>query len=356
MGLLYTKYKMFHFADKLDSLPRENPEIKPPVHIRIKPTNVCNHSCGYCAYRKSNLQLGKDMVVRDMIPKEKMLEIVADCDAMGVRAVTFSGGGEPFCYPHLLQAARALHEAGIRFAALSNGGLLRGEVAEFFARHATWMRISMDGWDGPSYAKFRDVSEKEFDKVLDNIKAFKDYDGPCFLGVSYIVNEDNAAHVYDMIATLHETGADSVKVSPVVISNDGAENNAYHRPFFQSVLEQVHRAQREFADESFEVFNAYHALAERFDKPYTWCPYLQILPVIGADQNVYSCQDKAYNLECGLLGSIRNVRFRDFWMNGKDKFFTIDPSRDCRHHCVAAEKIDTLLEYLRADPDHVPFL
>ena len=96
MGQLYTKYKIFHFKDKIDSLPRDVEEIKPPIHIRIKPTNVCAHNCWYCAYKASNLQLGKDMVTKDFIPKDKMMEIIDDIIEMGVKAVTFSGGGDPF--------------------------------------------------------------------------------------------------------------------------------------------------------------------------------------------------------------------------------------------------------------------
>ena len=40
MGNFYTQMKIFHFKDKIDSLPRENKKILPPIHIRIKPTNV----------------------------------------------------------------------------------------------------------------------------------------------------------------------------------------------------------------------------------------------------------------------------------------------------------------------------
>ena len=91
----YTQLKIFHFKEKIDSLPISNPKILSPIHIRIKPTNVCNHNCKYCAYRAENLQLGQDMEIKDSIPKEKMIEIIDDLIEMDVKAVTFSGGGEP---------------------------------------------------------------------------------------------------------------------------------------------------------------------------------------------------------------------------------------------------------------------
>ncbi len=35
MGSLYTKMKVFHFREKLHSLPDEVDDILPPLHVRI---------------------------------------------------------------------------------------------------------------------------------------------------------------------------------------------------------------------------------------------------------------------------------------------------------------------------------
>ena len=42
------------------------------------------------------MQLGEDMDQKDLIPEDKMMEIVEDLVNMGVKTVTFSGGGELF--------------------------------------------------------------------------------------------------------------------------------------------------------------------------------------------------------------------------------------------------------------------
>ena len=356
MGHLYTHMKIFHYRDKVDSLPPEAEEILPPIHIRIKPTNVCNHNCRYCAYRMDDLQLGKNMNVRDYILRDKMLEIIDDIIEMGVNAVTFSGGGEPFCYPYLLDAVKKLSQSHVKFAALTNGVLLKDEVAEVFAHHAKWLRISIDGWDGPSYAEYRGVGDNDFAKVLANIRNFKKFGGQCYTGASVIVDRTNAEHVYDLIETLRETGVNSVKVSPCIVSNSGKENNNYHEPIFGTVKDQVVKARDKFETEVFEIFDSYHEQLESFEKDYTWCPYLQILPVIGADQNVYSCQDKAYNIEEGSVGSIKNMRFKDFWFSDKNKFFSINPSLNCNHHCVADAKNRLLFDYLDVDKGHLGFV
>lgn len=355
MGLLYTKTKIFHFKDKIDSLPREK-EILPPIHIRIKPTNICNHGCYYCAYRTDHLQLGKDMINKDYIPKEKMLEIIDDLKDLCVNAVTFSGGGEPFCYPYLLDAVKKINKTDINFACITNGSRLNGELAEIFAQRAVWLRISIDGWDERSYSLYRSVAKGEFTKVMKNIENFKKIGGSCFLGISIIVDKKNATHLYNFIKELKNRGVDSVKVSPCIVSNDGAENNKYHKSIFKQVKTQIKKAITDLANDKFEISDAYHELDEKFKKEYSWCPYLQILPVIGADLNIYPCQDKAYNLNEGLIGSIRNQRFKDFWYSDKNKFFKINPSRVCNHHCVANAKNRLILEYLDADRKHLGFV
>ncbi len=356
MGNLYTRMKIFHFKDKIDSLPKSINKIMPPVHIRIKPTNICNHNCSYCAYRVSNLQLGKDMVIRDQIPWEKMMEVLDDIVDMGVRSVTFSGGGEPFCYPHLLETVKKLSQTPVKFAALTNGAKLQGELAELFAHRGSWLRISIDGWDDESYSEYRSVAYGEFSKIIRNIKDFKRYGGKCYLGVCIIVDKKNAPHIYELMEKLKASGIDSVKVAPCIVSNAARKNNEYHKLIFDRVKEQIEQVLSGLAGKGFEVFDSYHEQLETFEKRYSWCPYLQILPVIGADLNIYSCQDKAYNLNHGLIGSIKDQSFRDFWFSDKNKFFKIDPSKVCNHHCVANAKNKLVLEYLDADEEHLDFV
>jgi MoaA/NifB/PqqE/SkfB family radical SAM enzyme len=356
MGILYSKLKMFHFPEKLASLPLENPEVLPPLHIRIKPTNVCNHNCWYCAYRRENIQLGKDMVLREQIPETRMMELVDDCIEMGVKAVTFSGGGDPLCYPHLAITARRLADAGIKIACLTNGALLKGEIAELFAAKGSWIRVSLDGWDGESYGRYRGVSADEYNRVMANLSAFRRSSETCLLGVVIIIDANNAPRVYDLVRQFHSLGVHSVKVAPCFTGNHAEENNTYHAPHFPQVKEQIQRAITDFSSDRFEIFDSYYAQLCTFHKEYDWCPYIQINPVIGADLNVYSCHDKAYNLDSGLLFSIQEQRFSEAWLRNKEQFFSIAPSRQCNHHCVVNEKNRMLIEYLGLDRQHLEFV
>jgi len=331
-------------------------EVLAPVHIRIKPMNHCNHDCWYCAYRVSNLQLGQDIDYKDRIPEDKMFEIADDVVAMGVRAVTFSGGGEPLLYKPLPEVIERLAAGGVRTAALTNGVNLKGRMADAFARHATWVRISTDAWDDASYVRLRGAKAGEFSQLLRNMREFAGRGSRCVLGVSFIIDQDNCERIFEIAALFKSVGVNHVKMSGVVVGNSGAENNAYHAPIREIVAAQIRRAQT-LEDETFTILNHYHDLDERFEKHYTSCPYLSFLTVIGADCMVYTCQDKAYT-EGGRLGSIKDRSFREFWFSDENRRAqqALNPALSCNHHCVTHSKNLALLNLLGVDPEHGNFV
>jgi len=351
---IYSSLKALHYHGSLDAM--QALRVPPPVHIRIKPTNVCNHACYFCAYRTDDVSLGEDMVVRDRIPRDKMMEIVDDLIEMGVKAVTFSGGGEPLIYPYFAETVDRLAAGGIKIASLSNGSRLKGKVADALAAHGTWLRVSIDGWDGPSYAKYRSVGEDTFEEVMDNLTAFSARGSNCVLGGSIIVDERNAPHILELCRRLKDTGVAHAKISPCIIANTGEENNLYHDKFKDIVRAQIEEA-KSLDDVNFHVVDHYHSMEIDFSKPYDSCPFAQMLTVIGADCKIYTCQDKAYT-ESGTLGDISAQSFQDFWYSAENKqnLAAINPAQICQHHCVADAKNRLITDYLSLAPEHLPFI
>jgi MoaA/NifB/PqqE/SkfB family radical SAM enzyme len=335
--MYYSKLKILHHRKKLDALAAG--KITGPVHVRIKPTNICNHKCSYCSYQNSYGQLGQDMNSRDVLPREKFFEVIADCAYMNVKAITFSGGGEPLLHPDIGEAMLQAQDFGIQLGLLTNGVLLEGALAKVAIDCCTWIRISMDGWDSNSYHEYRKCSRSDFDKLMENIKNAAGHN--CTIGVNIIIDRNNADHLVELVKKVYDLGVRSIKLSPCIVSNNAQVNEIQHAGVGATVLDQV----RQIEAMGIKVYNSYHLELEGFKKEYTWCPYIQILPIIGADQNVYVCHDKAYN-NAGILGSIKDNSFKKFWMHGKDKFYKINPSLHCNHHCVTDCTNKMLLEYL----------
>ena len=353
MSVIYSPLKAFGFPEHAAN---RNGRLLAPVHVRIKPVNACNQRCWYCAYREDALSLGSEMSVRDRIPREKMREITDDLILMGVRAVTFSGGGEPLIYPFLPETIRRLGASGIQVATLTNGWRLQGEVADALATYGTWVRISIDAWDGNSYAQSRGVPIDAFYRVLTNVERFTRRSDRCSVGFSFIVTANNAPYLAEFCAIAKAVGARHVKISACIVGNEAVVNEAYHAPIAEKVEEQIADA-RLLEDETFEIVDHYHALAQTFQQPNCACPMLEFLTVIGADCNVYTCQDKAYT-HSGLLGSIRERRFRELWFSSEmaQRVRSFDPRVHCTHHCTAHAKNMLITEYRALDQDHTAFV
>ena len=101
----YSNLKIFGHLEEVQKVKKG--ERIAPIYVRIKPTNRCNQNCYYCHYKSPYLELGQ-YNPGDEIERGKMLEIIQDFKEMGVKAVTFSGGGEPLLYPYIEEAMKAV--------------------------------------------------------------------------------------------------------------------------------------------------------------------------------------------------------------------------------------------------------
>ena len=165
-----------HLFDKTDALI--SGRITPPIYVRVKPTNRCNHRCYYCSYAdKDDLNLRKDVSKQDSIPWDRLKKVLNDFGEMGVKATTYSGGGEPLLYPGIADVFQRTKDNGMDLSIITNGQLLMGDKAEQLA-DAKWVRVSIDYYDAESMAKFRSVKEKLFKGVMDNIENFTKIKSP----------------------------------------------------------------------------------------------------------------------------------------------------------------------------------
>jgi len=88
------------------------------------------------------------------------------------------------------------------------------------------------------------------------------------LGISLVVDQKNTNHFYEIIQLLQESGVHNAKISPCIVSNNGEENNIYHRQIYTSVMSQVDRLIKYSHDNDLELFDAYHEFETKFDKNY----------------------------------------------------------------------------------------
>lgn len=332
----YGTLKLVWHREKLESLLEGR--VTAPVYVRVKPTNRCDHFCFYCVYNPDFSGIHSEINKEDEIPREKMMEILSDFAEMGVKAVTYSGGGEPLVYPYIEETLERTLELGIDLSIITNGQRLNGRRAEILA-NAHWVRISSDTSNAKTFAQVTRCPEKWFGELKDNIVSFAKIKKPhCELGVNFVVHEKNKDAIYEAAKFYRDLGIEYIRFGPLWSPNF----EEYHAPFKEHVIEQIERAKQELTDESFEVSDSYKRDFESCgtcQRTYARCYFMQVAPAIGADSVVYFCHNKVYSKD-GVLGSIKDISFKDLWFSetAAEIMRNVDPRERCKHQCTNDEK------------------
>jgi len=341
----YGIQKILKHPEKIESLMEG--VITAPIAVRVKPTNLCDHSCHFCSYATGhgdNMEpnlLAELVEKRDIIPESKMMEILSDFKEMGVKGITYSGGGEPLIYPFIIDSLKRTLDYGIDLSIITNGQNLVDEKFEYLTQ-AKWVRISLDGCTPETVKKSRLVSEQRFRKLEDNMKRFgKEKKSDCEFGVNFVIHHINSHEIYESVGFFQDLGLDHVKFTPKWIDHDKVDQSTglgwieYHDQFKESVLDQIARARNDFDINIYDTYENDFNLTGKDFRPYNRCPTMQITPVIGADQFVYTCHDKAYTQD-GKIGSLENQSFQELWSSPEVMQFmkNFDPQLMCKHHCT----------------------
>ena len=352
----YSDLKIFSFPEKIASF--RDDIITAPIYVRIKPINICQHACRFCTYsdgstRKKDrpdlhLQSGMHTAMneRDTMPTEKALELMDDLGAIGTKAITFSGGGEPLLHKDIAVIMGRAIEAGLDLSMITNGQSLSGLRAELLGQ-AKWVRVSMDYTSSEQMVASRNVPESWFDGVITNLEQFaKTKTQSCDLGVNFIITNYNYEGLVPFAKRLKDIGVENVRFSPVYVQNF----KEYHTPIATRVREQLAECQS-FCDSDFTINTTYDLDSPSKSplRPFHRCLYAQAACVVGADLDIYACHNTAYSNH-GRIASMKNQSFAQAWFSEEARTWhkNFNPGVSCLHECANHAKV-ALFEKLATD-------
>lgn len=349
----YSELKIFQHTDRIKGF-LEGQRVS-PIYMRVKPTNICNQNCYYCGYADKCVFDDRTVNHRESIPWNILKTTLCEMKEMGVKAVTFSGGGEPLCYDSILEALRLVDELGIDYSMITNGQALLGEVAEALKK-SKWIRVSFDSAKKETYEGIRGI--KTFDRVTDNICNFaKIKDKSCTLGINCVVTHRNADEIYDICKLVKGLGADNIKLSPILVKEGEA---SYHDTIKERVMLQIAKAKAEIEDRTFRIIDKYSndiAMDEFYEKEYCKCYIQNFFAVIAADSKVYRCHQRAYT-KAGEIGDLQQQSFKEIWYSQETihKINSFDPRNECKFRCAFDERNRLLNDFIHIDKNHVNFI
>ena len=346
----YSKTKITWFPEKLQSFVAG--KITAPIYVRVKPLNRCNHKCFWCVYHEPDLsQMHGGMEKSDTLSLDKMTEILDDFEDMGVKAVTYSGGGEPLMHPDINEILELTLQKGIALSTITNGQFLKGRTAELLTK-AKWVRVSIDYCTEEGFVESRRIKGRHFYPILDNIKNFAAIkDDDCDLAVNFIITKENHKDIWKAAELLISLGVENIRFSPMWIDNF----NEYHEPIKDWIITELAHIKEHLETERFRIYSSYTYEVFRDDikhRPYTKCFVMQYNPVVGADMNIYACHNQAYS-DDSIIASISDQSFKEAWFSQEAKKFHegFNCQEICTGQCASDEKNLYIHELLDCEGD-----
>tara|TARA_Y100000310_G_scaffold316120_1_gene367501 strand:+ start:412 stop:1626 length:1215 start_codon:yes stop_codon:yes gene_type:complete len=295
-----------------------------PVLVEVDPSNACNHACSFClsSYIHFEKYKGTEAFSRAVMPRDMLMKLCEDFVDMGVRAVNWTGGGEPTLNRHLKEAIAYCGENGIKQGMFTNGTLFdRWDMFETLVDHMTWVRISVDAGTKETYNGVRAAKGKQdWDKMVSNLTRLlevnKQKGNKIDIGVGYVISPETYHEIVDYANFFKDLDLKYCQYKPeIVIREDGGiqRDLEFWRDKVGPLLEEAEK----ILGPKFHV-NGYKLEdlvqdRENFGRNYKKCLGSQISPCIGADGHVYVCTNhrgwKQYSYGCMYDGKT----FKEIW-------------------------------------------
>ncbi len=339
-----------------------------PTHVQLIISDFCNMNCNFCAYRMdggfsteqfgalvsteshdkaslTNMRVEKNPNRR--IPYDKVIEILNDCAEVGVKAVQFTGGGEPTVHPDHIDIFKHAKWIGLKTGLVTNGLVMRNP--EVIA-NMDWVRVSLDAGTSETYEEIRE--SKGFDKVLANIKVLVDLGTPCVIGVGFVVTRENWTEIQDACRIAKDLGVRYIRLA-AMFSGEGRDYYLEEESWIKEDIEEI----GEIETDDFKIVDLFSRRLDDLDQgnpKHPFCGYQNFTVYIGGDLKIYRCCTTSYTKH-GEVGDLANQTFKE-WLTSweKEELYKGFDARSC-HHCQFRSQ-NEVINYLVNEPIHVDFV
>ena len=315
--------KIYANADRvLDFLDNKNPA---PVLIEFDPSNTCNHGCYFCISSYIHLPESKDLETynKTIMPREILMNACKDFVDMGVRAINWTGGGEPTINKNLKEAIEYIGQnSDIKMGIFTNGTLLdKWDMFETMVDNMTWVRFSIDAGTPETYNSIRRVkSNQGWDRMSANLSKLVEVNNSkgkkIQIGTGFVITPDTYKEITDFAKYFSQFDIDYCQYKPEIVNREREEGIQRDLDFWEAEVEPRLEEAKEILGDKFQI-NGYKLkdlINDRslFGRSYKKCLGSQVQPCVGADGEVYVCTNhrgyKQYS-----YGSLHEKSFKEVW-------------------------------------------
>lgn len=309
-----------------------------PVSVEMDLSNTCPHDCPFCSFGTSESK-GYRQQNWVQFDTSRAVRLMDELSEVGVKSITFTGGGEPLVHRDAAAILEKAASLGIEFGVVSNGFNLKGPAQRVIAKHSTFLRVSLDAGTPETHQFTHGTPFQQFNQILANIRATRELAGDRLtIGASFCVMDQNWKEIYAGAKSVKDAGGNYLEVRPTFPTDwrgDGWGNALSPENIDGAKIELEH-ARQHLQDERFQVIG----LIDRFDaiaapeKRYDQCRIGPLVTVIGADGRLWHCCVQR-GQEFFNIATIADKSFKDAWAdaNARKMSDNIDLSKcpRCRH-------------------------
>ena len=295
-----------------------------PVLIELDPSNTCNHGCYFCISSYIHLPESKNLETynKSVMPENILLGACKDFVDMGVRAVNWTGGGEPTINPHLGKAIKYLGENNIKMGMFTNGTLLdKRDLFETIVDNMTWVRFSVDAGTKKTYNSIRRAKDnQDWDKMISNLTTLVETNNrkgkKIDIGVGFVITPDTYKEIVDFANNFKDFDINYCQYKPEVVNREREGGVQREVDFWNKEVQPLLSEAKIILGDKFQI-NGYKITdlekdPSLYGRTYKKCLGSQLSPCVGADGHVYVCPNhrgyKQYS-----YGSLHDKSFKEIW-------------------------------------------
>lgn len=337
---LFSPYKFINHWNKVGEMVEKKEEIY-PITVEISLTNYCNHNCEWCYSKdfKKRVPLS--------INRTDLFNVLKGLRNFGVKAVLFTGGGEPLQHEDFELILKHTKLLGYKIGVITNGEFL-SKYVDVIKETCDFVRVSIDASNARTHKRLHNTNINTFRDILKGLKKLCENKGNLIVGTSFLLHSENYYELLELVDILSILKVDYLHVSPIYLKSLTFSQGILNR--MKYILDKVKKLAK---SEKLKIIILNNKNIEKLDDfASEKCHACRLSLVIGADGKVYLCSKFLGNQKFQIgdihTDTLQGILFQQSKMLGKVDLQRCPP---CRY-----KEANSIIDYLVSEKRHGDFI